>query len=628
MSMASRIAFASGPECLGATELPAYDISLWRESLGGEVILEPIDLGSLQGLKRLWNYQGLILISDGCYDEAAQALTLSTIFEWCRRGGLLASVGVSPFLAAKRQDGTMRASSLIAIDVAETFIGDNRKESVLALTDLGRRLPQIGFLPGTLLELNRGSVPPLALHAISPVDEPFITTEHGDAVLGMRRVGEGHWITWAAAARPQHSRAVSAVTSPLIRQHLPKRTPVRATAVLDQLSRADGEEEVLIVQIDGAGRSVGLLDEDSGESWEAKADLDGVATFRIPASGEARSLRAAIDGVYTEFTVVYPGLRLPEQKPPAPTEPHDFDGFWTDRLRELKDCSPEVDLAQFPEFSSDSVAAYRVRFTGWLGETVTGTLTRPRSGSCGSLLTFPGYMAAGLQCHPWPLAEKHMILSVDVRRAGSVAGELPITAEGMLTHQLETPARSGMVGAVMDAVRAYDLLNSIQGEERGVIGVYGASHGGALALAVAALRESVGAVASAAPFLMNIRNEYSRVGTEPYLELQRYANRGESARHAALEALDFVDSAHFLRRVRQPALVVITREDDVAPARGIETWGLPDNIDLRIVDGDHITPAFVEMRTQIFEWLDHQIAGLARPSAESHDVPDRPAAGI
>jgi cephalosporin-C deacetylase len=618
VSVAPRIAFASGPECLGVTVLSAYGVADWQRHLGDEVILEAINLGSLEGLSRLWTYQGLIMMSDGCYDEAAGALTLSTVFEWCRRGGVLATVGISPFLAARRANGEVRASSCVAIDVSETFIGDNRKEAALLVTDLGPSFPETRFLPRTLVGLNHGAVFPLALYAIQPIDEPLVVTEHGDTVIGARHVEDGWWISWAAAARPQYREVIMTLTSRLLHRHLPRAAPDRAEVVLDQLSHAEGDDEVVTVHARGANRIIRLVDEDTSEAWEAKTDLDAAAKYRLPSTGQVRSLGASVEGSRVEFKVVYPSTHSLEGVPLAPVEPPGFDEFWDDRLSELNEHRVEVARTPFPEFSSDSVAAYRIRFSGWLGETVTGVLTRPRLATRGSLLTFPGYMAAGLTGHPWPLAEDYAILSIDVRRVGSISGELPTEAEGMLTHQLETPARSGIVGAIMDGVRAFDVLSSMSEFAEGNVGLYGSSQGGALALAVAAMRKSAKAVVSAAPFLMNIRGEYSHVSTEPYLELQRYANRGEPEQRTALDALSFVDSAHFLRRVRQSALVVIARDDDVAPARGIETWGLNGNIDLRVVSGDHITPAFAEMRSQIYDWLGRHIVASSDHGSNDH----------
>jgi cephalosporin-C deacetylase len=118
----------------------------------------------------------------------------------------------------------------------------------------------------------------------------------------------------------------------------------------------------------------------------------------------------------------------------------------------------------------------------------------------------------------------------------------------------------------MDAIRAFDVLESRPEVDKSRIGVQGSSQGGALTLLVAALRVGrVKAASAGAPYLCSTMDAATMTHSYPYQEINDHL-RLQPADQPKLKATwDYYDIHNFVSRIRGPIIVNIGLNDDVCP---------------------------------------------------------------
>jgi cephalosporin-C deacetylase len=118
---------------------------------------------------------------------------------------------------------------------------------------------------------------------------------------------------------------------------------------------------------------------------------------------------------------------------------------------------------------------------------------------------------------------------------------------------------------VVDAVRAVDCLRTHPAVDAGRVMVAGASQGGGLALATAALAGEVAAVMPDMPFPCHWRRATRLADRGPYAEVARYCAAQRDRRHSVFATLGYFDAVSFAARCRAPALFSVALMDRVCP---------------------------------------------------------------
>lgn len=335
------------------------------------------------------------------------------------------------------------------------------------------------------------------------------------------------------------------------------------------------------------------------------------ARFRLPAAAEPASLGVVHPGVTSSFTVVSPARVVGPPPSLATVEPDDFDAFWAEQLDRLG--PPDFELAPLAGFGTEEFTGHRLRYRGASG-LVTGVVTMPRSAQAAQpvpgVLTLPGYASSGLTSHLGELAGQAAIASLDVARARPADA---LRGRGPLCQEVADAERSGMILAALDAVAGYRVLAELCAGRP--VAVHGHSQGGTLGLAVGALCPQARAVVAGVPFLVNLRHNLWRFRTDPYIELQWHLDRHPEQAEPALETLARLDPRFLLKRLRQPCLLMLASDDDVAP--GLELAPIAaahPEVTLVVSEGGHIIPYLWELRRRAADFLGRAL-GLTPPES-------------
>jgi cephalosporin-C deacetylase len=272
------------------------------------------------------------------------------------------------------------------------------------------------------------------------------------------------------------------------------------------------------------------------------------------------------------------GHELASYDPPLEA-PADLDAFWEQTLAETRgyDLAPELSRAESPFVAVES---YDVSWRGFGGDPIRGWLhlpagRAPGDGPLPAVIQYQGYGGGrGLVFENvfWAAAGyAHLVMDTRGQGSGWSTGVTPDPAgsapaqPGYMTRGITDPAGYYYRRVYADAVRAVEFVRTVEEVDGAAIAVTGASQGGGLTLAVAALADEVCAVMPDVPFLCDFRRSTQVAMTNPYLEIVRYLASHRDHEDAAFATLAYFDGAVLARRASAPALFSVALMDETCP---------------------------------------------------------------
>jgi cephalosporin-C deacetylase len=150
-------------------------------------------------------------------------------------------------------------------------------------------------------------------------------------------------------------------------------------------------------------------------------------------------------------------------------------------------------------------------------------------------------------------------LEVDTRGPRSEGGP------GALTQGILDPLTYHYRRVYANVILAVEAVAELPGVDGRRIAVTGASQGGGISLAVAALAKNVGAVMADVPFLSDFRRGAEIAGAPPYTELSSYLAAHPDQVIRAFRTLAYFDVSVLSCTARAPALFSVGLMDDVCP---------------------------------------------------------------
>jgi cephalosporin-C deacetylase len=264
-------------------------------------------------------------------------------------------------------------------------------------------------------------------------------------------------------------------------------------------------------------------------------------------------------------------------------EPAGLDGWWSARLAEARaEARPPI-LTRYDPDAYGPMQVYDVEFSGARGDRIRAWYLRPPGADAGRVpvvVRFIGYGGGrGLPAdHAMLPAAGFAAFVMDTRGQG---GRWSVGATGdeasggpgagpeyatVMTRGLASPEDYYYTRLYTDAVRAVETAAALDGADSTSVAVSGASQGGALALATAALLGDAVEVCHAdVPFLCDIQRGVTLTAKMPYAEVAEFLAQHVDAESAALRTLRHVDCALLARRITAECLLSVGLMDDVCP---------------------------------------------------------------
>jgi cephalosporin-C deacetylase len=259
-------------------------------------------------------------------------------------------------------------------------------------------------------------------------------------------------------------------------------------------------------------------------------------------------------------------------------EPADLDRWWQGRLDEARAIATEPTLTRYEAGAYAPLEVYDAEFSGAGGDRIRAWYLRPAGGpQAGTVVKFIGYgggrgRPAGHVLLP---ALGYALLVMDTRGQGGrwSTGATGDHADGwhagpenanVMTRGIARPEDYYYTRLFTDAVRAVETACALTGAER--LAVTGASQGGGLALAAAALVPQRVAVCHAdVPFLCDIQRGITLAPEAPYTEVPEFLAQQVDLVPAALDTLRYVDCALLARRITARCLLSAGLMDTICP---------------------------------------------------------------
>lgn len=263
-------------------------------------------------------------------------------------------------------------------------------------------------------------------------------------------------------------------------------------------------------------------------------------------------------------------------------------GFWDGLDRDLAGIPLALRLERDAFYSQPEWDVYRMRYNSADGYRLFAWLSipsRPRGGGFPALLRMPDYASVHDLIFT-PL--RHVAIVMNATHRGQRHSDAPYQAQypGLLTEGIFNPQAYVLRRVFADGLRAVDALLGQVEAAVGALAVSGAGLGGSLALAGAARRSQVTAVAADTPLALG-RPEVLGAAAYPLAELTDYLRVNPHHRAAVLTSTAPLDIFNLAPSVDAPVLLSLGRRDrGLCPlASGEELAARLPQCDLRVYDG-------------------------------------------
>jgi cephalosporin-C deacetylase len=250
----------------------------------------------------------------------------------------------------------------------------------------------------------------------------------------------------------------------------------------------------------------------------------------------------------------------------------DFESYWRSTVAKAIGQPLNAELVPY-NLPVRGMACYAVRFDGFEGGRIAGWYVRPEGAAkVPGLVHYHGYSGRGAR--PLDLlaiaSQGIAVLSMDCRGQNGQSQDTLVTPEGQhsgwMTKGVRDPQTYYYRYAYADALRALELLARRSEVDGDRLAITGASQGGGLTLAVAALTERPLALAMAdIPFLCDFRRAIEITSIGPYPEITAFLRAFPALRERVIRTLSYCDCMNLAGWIRCRTIVCNCLCDDVCP---------------------------------------------------------------
>ena len=265
----------------------------------------------------------------------------------------------------------------------------------------------------------------------------------------------------------------------------------------------------------------------------------------------------------------------------------DIDSFWNALDEKLTAFPMDISLERDSFYSPPEWHVYRMHYTSLGGYRLFAWLSIPQgSGPFPALLRMPDYGSVHDLIYT-PLRHDAIVMNPTHRGQRHSDSTFQAQYPGLLTESIGSQETYMMCKAFADALRAVDALLGQTEAETSALALTGAGLGGSLALAAAARRPRVKAVAADTPLMLGHPAVLEEAAAYPLGELQDYLRVYPHRREAVLANSAPLDPLKIAPQVRVPVLLSLGRRDrgQCPLTIGEELAAMLPQCDLRVYDG-------------------------------------------
>jgi len=262
----------------------------------------------------------------------------------------------------------------------------------------------------------------------------------------------------------------------------------------------------------------------------------------------------------------------------ANPKPKDFDAYWDRALREMRALDPKMRLSPAKGVKASYAECFDMTWTGVGGARIHAKLLRPKRPAAKhpALCLFHGYsMSAGDWSDKLPyVAAGFTVAAMDCRGQGGlsedVGGVRGNTLQGHIIRGLDDRPEKLLYRQIfLDAAQMARLVMGLPGVDPTRVGAMGASQGGGLTLACAALETRIARIAPIYPFLCDYQRVWDMdLAKDAYEELRQYFRRFDpthSRQKEVFTQLGYVDNQHLAPRIKAQVLMAVGLMDPICP---------------------------------------------------------------
>lgn len=298
-----------------------------------------------------------------------------------------------------------------------------------------------------------------------------------------------------------------------------------------------------------------------------KSNKKTSSNFLIPnvAPGFYRvSLTFVADGITKSETFMI-GYE-PEKIVSLPNPQIDFENYWSRAKKELAAVDPQYKLTRIDSLCTSKRNIFLVEMRSLGNILIRGWYSVPTApGKYPVVMQVPGYSST-INPHYIDYGDDLIGFGLNIRGHGNSKDSFNPGFPGYLQHFLNDRELYAYRGAYMDCVRGIDFLFTRPEVDTARVAVEGASQGGALTFAAAALdNKRVKVCVPQVPFLSDFE-DYFKVAGWPGNEFMNYVEvEHQQTWEEVYKTLSYIDIKNLASWIKAPLLMGVGLVDDVCP---------------------------------------------------------------